>query len=131
MPLDLKTGNLTVGQSSLRVPALVALRVALTLLIEGAVFFLFGHRKRRSWLAFLAVNIVIQGGLNVLFTGPNLGAYWIIGFVLGEIVVLAVEMAALVGIVNEFKRRRTAVFVVVANAASLAVGGLLITYLPV
>ncbi len=131
LTLDLETGNLTVGQSPFRVPALVALRVLLTLLIEGAVFFLFGYRKRRSWLAFLAVNLVTQGALNALFTGPDIGSYWMIGFVVGEIVVLAVETATLVGIISEHTRRRTVFFVLSANAASLLLGGQLIARLPI
>jgi hypothetical protein len=131
LSLDLKTESLTRGQSPLRVPILVAMRVALTLLIESVVFFLFGYRKRRSWLAFLAVNIVTQSGLNAMLTGPGIGSYWMIGYIIGEIVVIAVEVAALTCIVKEFRKRRTALCIVAANVASLILGGLLITYLPV
>ena len=33
-----------------------------TLLIEGALLLAFGYRSRRSWLVFLLVNLVTQGG---------------------------------------------------------------------
>ena len=33
-----------------------------TLLIEGVLLLAFGYRSRRSWLVFLLVNLVTQGG---------------------------------------------------------------------
>lgn len=51
--MDLQKGTLTAGQKLGRAPLLVALRVVLTFLIEGAVLFLFGYRQKRSWLVFL------------------------------------------------------------------------------
>ena len=114
-----------------KVPLLIALRVMFTLIIEGFIFFLFGYREKRSWLVFLVVNILTQGGLNAMITGPGLGAYWMIGFIFGELVILIVEMIAFLKLVREHKKSRTALYTVVANAASLVLGGLLITYLPV
>ncbi|NLP18648.1 MAG: hypothetical protein GX376_06080 [Firmicutes bacterium] len=131
LTLDMETESLTVGQPSQRVPLLIALRVMFTLIIEGFIFFLFGYREKRSWLVFLVVNILTQGGLNAMITGPGLGAYWMIGFIFGELVILIVEMIAFLKLVREHKKSRTALYTVVANAASLVLGGLLITYLPV
>ena len=54
-----------------------------------------------------------------------------IGFIFGELVILIVEMIAFLKLVREHKKSRTALYTVVANAASLVLGGLLITYLPV
>ena len=131
LTLDMETENLTIGQSPLRAPLLVAMRIILTLVIEGVIFFLFGYRKKTSWIAFFAINMVTQGALNAMLTGPSLGSYWIIGFAFGEIVVLAVELMAFIFFVKEFRKRRVAVYTVVANVASLIIGGLLIAYLPV
>lgn len=131
LTLDMDTKNLTMGQPPLRVPLLVAMRIILTLVIEGAVFFLFGYRKRESWIAFLAINIVTQGALNAMLTGPGLGSYWWFGFVFGEIVILTVELIAFINSVKEFRKRRAVLYTVTANLASLILGGLLITYLPV
>ncbi len=131
LTLNLETESLTVGQPSLRVPLLVAMRIILTLVIEGAIFFLFGYRKKASWLTFLAVNIVTQGALNAMLTGPSMGSYWGLGFILGEVMVLAVELITFIYFLKEFGKRRAALYTVAANAASLVLGGLLITYLPV
>ncbi|MBK5263168.1 MAG: hypothetical protein JJE17_11480 [Peptostreptococcaceae bacterium] len=131
LTLDMKTENLTIGQPPLRVPLLVMMRIILTLVIEGVIFFIFGYRKKSSWLAFFAINLVTQGALNVMLTVPSLESYWLLGFIFGEIVVLAVELIAFIFVVKEFGKRRVAVYTVTANAASLIIGGLLITYLPV
>ncbi|NLJ33518.1 MAG: hypothetical protein GX349_02860 [Firmicutes bacterium] len=131
LTLDMEAEILTVGQSAHRVPFLVTLRLVLTLVIEGIIFFLFGYRKKRSWQVFLLVNILTQGGLNVLITGPGIGPYWMIGFVLGELVILGAEMIAFLKLVQEQKKSRTTLYTVTANVASLILGGYLISYLPV
>lgn len=129
--LDLETESITIGQPLLRVPLLVGMRIALTLMIEGGVFYLFGYRKKASWLAFFAINLVTQGALNAMLTGPSLGSYWMLGFMFGEILVLAVELTAFICFLKEFGKGRAAVYTVAANAISLVLGGLLITYLPI
>jgi len=129
--LDVKAGTLTPGQPAWRVPLLVALRVVSTLLIEGLVFFLFQYRERRSWLVFLAVNLVTQTLLNMSFTGPQYTGYWMIAYVLGEILVFAVEITAFTLLLREFKKGRAALCAITANAASLIIGGVMLTYLPI
>ncbi|MTK09998.1 MAG: hypothetical protein F8N38_23345 [Hungatella sp.] len=131
LTLDMESETLTMGQSPLRVPALVAMRVLLTLLIEGIIFLLFGFRQKRSWLVFTAVNLITQAGLNAMLTGPDLSNYWIFGYVFGEIVVLAAELTAFLTFVKEFRKRRIALYVITANMASLIIGGMVIIYLPV
>lgn len=131
LTLNLETENLTIGQSPFRVPSLIALRLIMTLVIEGAVFFLFGYRKKSSWITFFVINLITQGALNGLLTGPNLGAYWWFGYIFGEILVFVVELIVFVRFTKEFRKRRAAVYTLAANAASLLLGGLLITYLPV
>ncbi|MDD4493176.1 MAG: hypothetical protein PHV32_02300 [Eubacteriales bacterium] len=132
LTLDMKTESITIGQSPLRVPVLVAMRVALTLLIEGIVFFLFGYRTKRSWLAFFVINLITQGWLNATFTGPRgTGSYWMISFYFLEIFIIIAELIAFIIILKEFKKGRAALYAIVANIASLVLGGLLIAYLPV
>jgi len=129
--LDLDAGTLSRGQPAWRVPLLVALRVVSTLFIEGLIFFLFQYRERRSWLVFLVVNLVTQTLLNMSITGPQYTGYWMIGYVFGEILVLAAEILAFTLLLREFKKGRAALCAVAANAASLIIGGVLITYLPI
>ena len=131
LTLNMKTESLIAGQFPLRVPILIALRVLLTLLIEGAIFILFGYRQKRSWLAFFIINILTQTGLNAMITGPGIGSYWMLGFIFLETIILIVEIIAFINILKEHKRGRAAIYAVAANLASLILGGLLITYLPV
>lgn len=131
LTLDLKQQDLILGQLAHRVPLLVALRVILTLLIEGVIFYLFGYREKRSWLVFLTINILTQGSLNALITGPRVAPYWFLGYVLGELVILAAEMAAFVILLKEHSRRRAVLYTFCANATSLIVGGIAISNLPI
>lgn len=131
LTLNMDTESLSMGQSPFRVPFLVALRVLLTLFIEGIIFFLFGYRQKRSWIVFLAINLITQGGLNVMLTGSGLGPYWRIGFMFGEAVVLIVEIATFLAFIKEFRKRRAVLCAIAANASSLVIGGLMITHLPV
>jgi hypothetical protein len=105
----------------------------LTLIIEGIVFFLFGYRRKRSWLVFIIVNLVTQGILNIWLAGnySPLNNYLIFSLIGGEIVVFIVEIIAFLILVKEHGRLRTASFVVLANLLSLIAGGYLITVLPV
>lgn len=131
LTLDFEQESLKIGQSPLRVPLLVSMRVVLTLIIEGMIFLLFGYRKKASWIAFLIINLITQGGLNALLTGPNLSPYWMIGFILGEIIVLITETIAFASLVKEFRKGKAVLYSISANTASLIAGGYLISYLPV
>lgn len=131
LTLDLEKESLKTGQSPLRVPLLVFMRVTLTLIIEGLIFLLFGYRKKASWIAFLIINLITQGGLNALLTGPNLAPYWVIGFIFGEIIILVTEAIAFASLVKEYKKGKAVLYTILANTASLIAGGFLISYLPV
>ena len=131
LTLNMEEQCVDLGQRPWRVPLLVALRVALTLLVEGAVFWLFGYRQKSSWAIFLVTNLITQGALNLLFTGPQNAGYWFFGYVLVEVVVFLVEMAVFALALREHGKPRAALCAVGANAASLVLGGLVLTYLPI
>jgi len=131
LTLDLNSKTLKAGQPPFRVPILVSLRVALTLIIEGFVFFLFGYREKRSWLAFIIINLITQTFLNAMITGPGIGSYWIYAYVFLEIFVFIAEMIAFANIVRERSKLINALYAFAANLASLVLGGIIITYLPV
>lgn len=132
--LDLKDKTLTCGTSPLRTPLLIALRIALTLLIEGLVFFLFGYRAKRSWLVFAIVNLITQIGLNLLFAEASSAdgyiALLLFFYAMGEAVVFLLEVIAFSALLKEHSKKRAACCALLANAASLLVGGLCLTYLP-
>ncbi len=131
--LDLENQTLTPGESLSRSVTSISLRIILTLILEGLVFYLFGYRSKRSWLVFLVTNLITQGLLNIWLVGSSspLDSYLIFSLIGGEILVLIVEMIAFLILIKERSRSRTALYVFLANLLSLILGGYLITVLPV
>lgn len=130
--LDLGSRTVTAGAPAWRAPALVASRVALTLIVEGAVFALFAYRSGRSWLVFVLVNLATQIALNVALTGSGLtGGYWQIAYVFIEFLVFAAEAVAFPVLLREHKKLRAVLYSLCANAASLVLGWALLSYFPV
>ncbi len=130
LTLDYSKGTLTLGQEPWRQPLLTFLRVALTLLTEGIVFYLFGFRSRRSWIVFLVVNLLTQGWLNIAVNSYSLSGYWLLSFILIEAVIFMAESIAIPLLVKECKDWQRLVYVLTANAVSLALGIVLIGQLP-
>ncbi len=131
LTLDFNSQKVVLGQFPFRTPLLIAMRVTLTLLIEGLIFFIFGYRKKSSWITFLCVNLFTQGALNVLLSGPNLTAYWIFGLAFYEIIIFIVEAILFAAILKEYKKGRAVTYALVANIISLLLGCILISSLPV
>lgn len=130
--LDLDQQTLEPGKSWSRSAMLVSLRIILTLIIEAAVLWLFGYREKRSWYAFLFINLLTQGALNIwLNEFSPLSGYMVINLVWGEVQVLIVELIVLLAFLREHHRLRTFAYVLTANLLSLIVGGYIITYLPI
>ena len=132
--LDLNNKTITPGKSLFRSVSLPSLRIILTLIIEAAIFYLFGYRKKKSWLVFLIVNLITLTVLNILLSiGSSnlLNGYIIFSLVFLEFFVFIFEMIAFLILVKEHHRLVTALYVLVANVASLFAGGYLITHLPV
>ncbi|KAB3533525.1 hypothetical protein [Alkaliphilus serpentinus] len=130
--LNLKDRSLTEGKSLPRTIKLVSLRVMVTLVIEGLIFFLLGFRNKRSWLAFIVINLITQGGLNIWLNGSYpWESYLIFSLFFGELWVFIVEGFAFKAYVKEHHPQRVFAYVVLANFASLVAGGYLITLLPV
>lgn len=129
--LNLKTRTLTEGTRPLRTAMLVSLRVGLTLLLEAAVFWLVGFRDKRTWTAFLGINLLTQGALNLWLSGMMpLQSYAILALIWGEIFVFLAEVTAFKLLVKEHSALRVIGTVLLANILSLVAGGWLITVLP-
>ncbi len=130
LSLDVSRRAVTPGKSVGRGVSLVSIRVLLTLLLEGLLFFIFGYRKKCSWVAFLIVNLITQGTLNIVMNQYPIDSYiWLILIPL-QVLGLLVELATLAAIINEHRRLRTVAYVVAANFFSLLLGGLLVALLP-
>ena len=129
--LDLDDGTLIEGKDPVRAAAYVTMRVVLTLIIEGLVFFLLGFRTRRSWTVFLVVNLVTQGALNLWINTVAYNDYSLFfGLIFYEFVIIIVEMVAFLGLLNEHGKWRRSLYVLLANILSLFVGGYILTVLP-
>lgn len=131
LTLDVDAQVLTNGQPAWRSAALTAMRVLLTLVIEGIIFLLFQYRKLRSWLIFLGANLFTQGVLNVLLTGPRLSSYWVLEYLIYEILILFTEMYIFTHWLRESSKGRAAAYAATANITSLIAGGCLIAVLPI
>jgi len=131
--LDLSGRELVPGFYPLRSVILVSMRVLLTLLTEGIVFWIFGFRQKRSWLVFLEINLVTQGTLNMLLntSGSPLPNYLILGLIFGEFFVFIAEMAAFPVLIKEHKKSCILAYAFIANLISLILGFYIISYLPV
>ena len=111
----------------LRFLARLAATLVPTLIIEGAILWLFGFREKRSWLVFLAVNTVTQAGLH-LVTGAALAqAGWhflnyFLTIVLQELVIWGAEAAAYAFLFRERSRARRVGYAFAANIASFVLG---------
>jgi hypothetical protein len=107
------------------------MRVVLTLIVEGLVFFLLGFRTRRSWTVFLIVNLVTQGALNLWINTVTYNDYSLFfGLIFYEFVIIIVEMVAFLGLLKEHGKWRRALYVLLANILSLLGGGYMLTVLP-
>lgn len=131
--VDFDRRTLEDGKLLSRSILLVTLRVSLTLLIEGLIFYLFGFRRKSSWINFLIINLLTQGGLNIALNHDvtPFSSYSIFNLIFMEFLVLALELPAFLTAVKEHRKRRRAAYVLIANLASLVLGGYLITVLPV
>lgn len=130
--LDLKNKTLTSGKLLSRSILLVTLRMTLTLLIEGIIFYLMGYRHKKSWIAFIVINIITQGALNIWINGFSpVGSYLIISLIFGEMFVFIAEIFAFLLFVQEHRLLRTFLYVLIANFLSLIAGGYIISILPI
>jgi len=131
--LDLNNKIMTPGKSLSRSISLPSLRIILTLVIEAIIFYLFGYRKKKSWLVFLSVNLCTLGVLNIILNVNSnpLNSYIVFTLIFLEIVVFIIEMIMFLVFVKEHGRSLAFLYVIVANVASLFAGGYLITHLPV
>lgn len=132
LTLNFDTETLSYGQRWWRQPMLTAIRVVLTLLVEGLIFFAFGFRRKRSWAVFFIANLLSQGWLNsIINSNAFTNGYWLLGLYLAEFVIFIAEAIAFPLATKEKKKWLSLLYALVANAASLLVGMLLIRYLPI
>ncbi len=111
----------------LRFFARLAATLIPTLVIEGAILWLFGFREKRSWLVFLAVNAVTQVGLHLAVGSMLAEAGWhflnySLTILIPELVIWAAEAAAYALLLRERTRARRIGYALAANIASFVLG---------
>lgn len=133
LTLDLSSQELRYGKYPLRSVLLVSIRLLLTLLIEGIIFWLFGFRRQGSWLIFLIINLITQGGLNIWLNSEAspIPRYLILTLIIGEFFVFLVEIIGFPILISEKKKKVILGYVFLANFISLIAGGYMISILPV
>ena len=132
LTLDFMNESISAGRSLTRLILLVSMRVILTLIIEGVIFFLFRYRKKSSWGLFIIVNLLTQTILNIILSGPNLSqTYWLFGLIILEIIILIAEMLAYTAFLGEHTKKRAVFYALAANYASFSLGYIFLSYLPV
>lgn len=129
---NIKNTSLENGKSLKRTLTLVSLRLVLTLIIEGIIFFVFGFRKMKSWIIFFGINLITQLGLNIYINTIEIArAYSIINVFIAEFWIFLVELIIIPLLVREHSTMRKLVYVLIANLLSLIVGGFILTVLPI
>ena len=96
------------------------------LLIEGLLLFAFGYRSKRSWLVFLLVNLVTQGGfavyLAVTVLNHGVSGWSLIFYIPIEVIITLVELLLYRRLLTEKNKARAAVYAIAANLCSAVFG---------
>lgn len=97
-----------------------------TLVIEGVLLLVFGFQWKRSWRAFLLVNLVTQGALAVFMSfhivRDGFGWWFLILLVPAELVIALVEAGLYCKLLQGRSRARSFVYGLTANAISALLG---------
>ncbi len=131
--LDLANEQLNREVSPILQATIIGGRIGLTLLLEGIILFVFGFRQRKTWLYFLLINLATQFFLNVSLSRAPIfySDYFWIGALIYECLILLIEMAAFLLLVEESSKIKQFFYVLISNIISFIVGGYLIMQLPI
>lgn len=131
--LNMKDRTFEDGKSLGRSVKLVLFRLTLTLFIEGFLLFLFGFEEKRTFIVFLLVNLISQGGLNLFINSfRSLDSYRAyIAFIFMEVLILFVEPLIYMFAIDEHSKSRRVAYGVVANLLSLFIGAFVLKLLPI
>lgn len=131
--LDFEAETLTANVSPMRAPIYMLLRVLFTLIIECGFYYLIGYREKRSYIAFIAVNLITQMFVNIAINGGSLDIFYSYTFLIYigmELLVFLLEMAVLPLSVKEKKAGWTLLWTFVANNISMVIGGAALLFVP-
>ena len=129
LALDWRSGELSLKKTARGGRILeAAARLLLTLLLEGAVFYLFGYRAKRSWIVFFITNFATQIVLSVLMvqmiwrSAGILASFWLL-----ELYLMIFELAVYYFALREWDKGRACLSAVCTNLVSVTFGSVLLT----
>ena len=99
------------------------LRVAVTIIIELFIAYLFGFREKKHIMTITIVNFITQMILNailVFFDYYGGSMMWLIMFPIGEFVVFIVELIVYLFTIGKGKKGKAFLYTLLANLASAA-----------
>lgn len=131
--LDFEAETLTENVSPLRAPLYMLLRVMFTLILECGFYYLIGYREKRSYIAFITVNLITQTFVNLVINGGSLDifySYTLLIYIGMEALVFITEMTALPITVKEKKAGWTLLWTFAANNISMFIGGVALLFVP-
>ena len=129
--LNVKNMTVFVGKRPLRSVSYILVRIILTLIIEAAIFFLFRFKNKKSWHAFIIINLLTQGLLNIWLglQHPSFG-YIILVLIFGELMVYIAEIILFLIALAEHSKLKVFLYAITANTLSLIAGYYFLQYLP-
>ena len=131
--LDFEAETLTQNVSPMRAPLYMLLRIAFTLILECGFYYLVGYRKKRSYVAFITVNLTTQMFVNLVINGGSLDIFYdytLLIYIGMELLVFIFEMIALPLTVKEKKAGWTLLWTFTANNISMVIGGIALLFVP-
>ncbi len=129
--LDLRSGEFVEGKLPFRAFLYIILRLSITLVIEGAILLIMGFRRKRTWVIFVAVNLITQGALNYWINTVTYNDYSLFfGLIFYEFIILIAEMVAFLSFGREKSKGYRILYVLLANIISFLIGGYILTVLP-
>lgn len=101
----------------------IVVRVVLTIAAEALILFLFFYRKKESYFIVTLTNFITQLLLSIILflSFYYSGAFiYALTFVIGEVIVIAVELLIFSVYLDEKGKDRAIIYTVVANALTIA-----------
>lgn len=102
----------------------IVVRVVLTIAAEALILFLFFYRKKESYFIVTLTNFITQLLLSIILflSFYYSGAFiYALSFVIGEVIVIAVELLIFSVYLDEKGMNRAIIYTVVANAITIAI----------
>lgn len=110
----------------------IFISVGVALLLEAFIFYAFGFRKKRSWLLYIAVVIILQCLLRLYVYNcfPDVSLLLFV-LIIGTLIISPLKATVLTLFIKEHKVARRIICILFADFTSLASGSILITLLPI